>query len=731
MEVGAGDAVAVASQMPSRDHAPADLAAAAEPATPTGRSGPASAPARLLPWAAAAVCTACSVTGLGFELVTRSTRVPVDFGTRDGTTASAMVFTAVPIVGALVASRRAGRLIGWLFIALGATMAVWVLADGLAVYGLRTHPGAIAGARWFAWLANWIWIPGWALTAVAGLVFPTGRLPSRRWRLVLWTLGVVTTAFSGATAVASGQLTNYLFQPNPAGALDLGVSGRTVKLIGDGALGAVGLAVVGSLLVRRRRARGDEREQIKWLTWAAALAVGIVVSFVVLEGVGGRVRWAEGWVLAVGILIPVAAGVAVLKYRLYGIDLVISKTVVFGTLAAFITAVYSVVVVGIGALLDAPRSSPALSIVATALVAFAFEPVRARAERLANRIVYGERATPYEILAAFSERVSDAFATDNVLDRMVAVVAEGVAARRASIWLHSDASLRRVAHWPDQAADVDPISFPDPDGDVPQLPDAQRAFPVRHEGELLGALTVTIAPGEHLDRTREMLLADLALQAGLVLRNVRLIAELRASRQRVVAAGDAERRRLERNLHDGAQQQLVALAIKLRLAKDLVADDPDEAQAMLDALRAEASDALTNLRDLARGIYPPLLADQGLVVALQSQAGKAPLAVDVRTEDVARYPQEVEAAVYFCCLEALQNIAKYADAPSAVISLVGGLDHLTFVVTDDGRGIAPGTPRGSGLQNMVDRLAALDGTLDITSTPGQGTTLTGRLPVRG
>ena len=441
---------------------------------------------------------------------------------------------------------------------------------------------------------------------------------------------------------------SYMFIRNPlARQSDLGVSPRTAKAIGDGRHGLVGLAVVVSAAPPATSAAGDEREQIKWLTWATAMAVGIVASFLVLEALGGRVQWAEDWVTLVGILIPVAAGIAVLKYRLYGIDVVINKTVVFGTLAVFITAVYSVVVVGVGALFGQPRSSPALPIVATACVAFAFEPVRARAQRLANRIVYGERATPYEIMAAFSERVSDAFAADNVLDRMVAVIAQGVAARQASIWLHSDASLRTVAHWPEAtrvrshsvALAPTPISR--------RCPGGHRAFPVRHEGELLARRCPGRCPATTwIPRGRSCSPTSRSRPAS-VLRNVRLIAELRASRQRMVAAGDAERRRLERNLHDGAQQQLVALAINLRLAQDLVADDPEQARTMLELLRAEASDALTNLRDLARGIYPPLLADEGLVVALRSQAGKATVPVVVEAEQVDRYAQEVEAAVVF------------------------------------------------------------------------------------
>src|SRR5437764_6806106 len=167
-----------------------------------------------------------------------------------------------------------------------------------------------------------------------------------------------------------------------------------------------------------------------------------------------------------------------------------------------------------------------------------------------------------------------------------------------------------------------------------------------------------------LDPRREKLVNDLAAQAGLVLRNVRLIEEVRASRQRLVAAQDEERRRIERNLHDGAQQQLVALAVRLGVARTVNQQDHERANQMLDVLQSDAQGALENLRDLARGIYPPLLADKGLPAALAAQARKASLPVEVETDGLGRYTQEAEAAVYFCCPEAMQHVAKYAEACS-------------------------------------------------------------------
>jgi signal transduction histidine kinase len=255
-------------------------------------------------------------------------------------------------------------------------------------------------------------------------------------------------------------------------------------------------------------------------------------------------------------------------------------------------------------------------------------------------------------------------------------------------------------------------------------------------GDLLGALSLTKAPGERLTPTEEKLAADLAAGAGLVLRNVRLTEELlgrleefRASRQRLVAAEDAERRRLERNIHDGAQQQLVALAVKVNLADRIIETDHAKGHEMLADIKAELGEALEDLRDLARGIYPPLLADKGLAVALEAQARKSPLPVSVEADRIGRWPQEIEAAVYFCCLEALQNIAKYAGASAAAVRLANGAGTLSFEVTDDGRGFDPAsTGYGTGLQGMADRLDALGGSLDVRSAPDAGTTVVGRIP---
>jgi signal transduction histidine kinase len=641
---------------------------------------------------------------------------------------SVTLFASIPfpLVGAMIASRFPRNAIGWMFCAVGLLQAMNSFTSEYGLYALVTAPGSLPLGGFAAWVAFWTWMPslGLLITFLL-LLFPHGRLPSPRWRWVAWLAGtgialVLLGAGGGALTVDGRALVQEGALPFPTWSIVLAAVGGLMVFV-------AAVSSVISLVVRFRRSRGEERQQLKWVVFAGSFAfLAIAVQFLpvtlpsVLEPLVG---------LAL-LSVPVASGVAILKYRLYDIDLVISKTVVYGALAAFVTLVYVGIVVGLGALVGS-RGNLLLSILATAIIALAFQPVRRWASHLANRLVYGRRATPYEVLSELSQRMAATYTADDSLPRLARILGEGTGAARAEVWLKVGRELRPAASWPaGERARERPI--PLIGGDLPHIPGVARAIPVEHRGELLGALALSMPRGEGFTPTNDKLVRDVASQAGLVLRNVRLIEELRASRQRLVAAQDEERRRLERNIHDGAQQQLVALAVKLRLAESLTRKDPAKAEAMVAEAKAESQEALENLRDLARGIYPPLLADKGLAAALEAQARKSPVPVDVEPNGVGRYPQEAEAAAYFCVLEALQNVAKYAGAATAVVRLGEEAGDLLFSVADDGRGFdVPATPRGSGLQNMADRVDAVGGTLDIESSPGRGTVVTGRIPVGG
>jgi signal transduction histidine kinase len=652
--------------------------------------------------------------------------------------------TIYATLGALVARSYPENPIGWLFSGVGLTLGLWVWGLAYAQAGQRGAAGLgdLPGAAVAAWVGM---ICGTALLPVALpiflLLFPDGRLRSRRWRVALW--GAVLAGavlLIGVVAGVEDHATLLLTAPGWTDALP---NPEAFYLAGLALVVATSFAGIASLMLRYRSADAEDRQPLRLLV-VMTIAMAIATSLgLILFPLTSFAEWTWiGFVLAFlvdgfGVLIgiPVATAAAVLTFGLYDVGVVVKKTVVYVLLVIFFVALLMLLslivspLVFVGVSDGTPDRTQVLvsRIVTTVAVlalatVFLFRPLK----RLARRLVYGKRSTRYEAMAEFSERLGDAYATEDVLPRMAEIVRASTGAEVARVWLRLGGVLRPVAAAPSSAPAVGPLAA---SGEDPPAIDGLRVFPVRDRGELLGALTVAMPAAEPLSRDGERLVTDLAGQAGLVLRNVRLIEELQESRRRIVAAQDERARKLERDLHDGAQQQLVALSVKLGLAEQLAARDPQRARTVLAELKADATDALDTLRDLARGIYPPLLAEQGLPAALEAQARKSLVDVRVEADGMGRFAQEVEAAIYFCALEALQNIAKYANARSARIHLERHDGHLSFSVDDDGDGFDPTTARGSGLTNMRDRVEALGGALEVTSAPGAGTTVHGRIPL--
>src|SRR5215471_3895796 len=626
----------------------------------------------------------------------------------------------VPVVGFVLASRRPANRLGWLFLAAGLAMGLNTFATQYAQHALVAAPGSWPAGRAAGWLANWVWVIPIAMLAFVFLLFPTGQLRSPRWRPAAWFVGGAFALITVGMLVNASRLWRDPFGATSARGIPSLLLAALILL-----LPAALVVSVVAVVVRSARSRGEERLQLKWFAVASLL---VVVTFIPAF----LTNWVVVAVLSslAFLCLWVAIGIAVLKYRLYEIDIVISKAVLYGSLAVFITAVYAGLVAGVGTLAGG-RDSPLVAALAAAVVAVAFQPARQRAGRLANRVVYGRRATPYQVLSDFAQRIGGTYSAGEVLPQMARIVAEGTGAEHVVVWLRVGDELRPEASSGSAGAGLLPVDARPVSGQtLPSLPGAGMSVPVVHQAELLGAISIKMPKDEPLRPAGQQLVADVASQAGLVLANAGLIEDLRSSRQRLVTAQDEARRRLERNIHDGAQQDLVALGINLRLAGITVAGDPARAEQVFSELRAEAAGALENLRDLARGIYPPLLADLGLAAALNAQASKSTVPVTVEADGIGRFAQDTEAAVYFCCLEALQNTAKYAQASQARIALQAQNGTLCFTVSDDGAGYdASHTPMGSGLRNMADRLAALGGRLEIRSAPGQGTTTTGHLPV--
>ena len=660
-------------------------------------------------------------------------------------------FCSFAIVGAVIATRRPANPVGWLCMSGAAVLALGSLSGLVGAVLDNAHNGF---GRYVVLLSAFWNAPGGNVTVlflIMLLVFPNGHLLSPKLRWLVY--AVVGVGLSGLilcvinpTPGALGTVSNP--QPGVAAPMSvLAIPGaaplvNTLSSLWNVLANVFSAAAIVAVFARLRGADSDTRHQIKWVASASLFLVGTIFLTTFLPNTffsapGPLAGTGVALLVTVAVLgVPTAIGVAVLKYRLYDIDVIISRTLVYGVLAAFITAVYVGIAVGIGTLVGSGgQPNLWLSIVATIIVAVGFQPVRERVQKIANRLVYGHRATPYEVLTAFSDQVAEAYAADEVLPRMARVLQEATGAQSATVWLKGPATLRPAATHPD-AARSSPLALPMSGGSLPEIPGATSSVPVEHQGRLLGALSIVKRRGDPVTPTEQKLVDDLAHQAGLVLRNVGLAAELRnrldelrSSRQRLVRAQDEERRRLERNLHDGAQQHLVALKVKLGLAQMLAATSPEKARSTVVQLKADADEALETLRDLARGIYPPLLADRGLVAALESQGRKATMPVRVEAEGVERYAQDVEATVYFCVLEALQNVQKYAKASRVDVRLRGREGELMFEIEDDGTGFDTATvTRGAGLTNMVDRVEALGGNVDLTSAPGSGTRVSGNVP---
>lgn len=636
----------------------------------------------------------------------------------------AVIAIAFGLLSWVVLPRQWGNRVVWVYLLVAVLAGVYVLSNAVAFAGMRAGGFAIGleqidelrpidlgpVSAWGVFLSDVAVTPAiWGLLSLGVLLFPNGGLPSPRWRWVAW--------LAVASMLATSVILGYL--ERPGGDLRYGALDTYDDIIVWPLLGlvvATGFSFI-SLLVRFRRSTGAERQQIRWVLFGSALSVPALGVAVMFDGVDQN---ALAVIVLIGLTIYSAGfWLAITRYHLYDIDVVISRSIVFAVLAAFITGVYAIVVAGVGSWIGAGSSNLGLSIAATALVAVAFEPVRLRIQRFANRVVFGTRATPYQVLSDLTARLASAESTEGLLERMVQRLTEGTGASRAVLRL--DGASPTI--WPPEGAD--------------NAEDDEFTLPITAGETIVGSVSVLKGRDESLTPTERGLVEDLAGSAGMVLNKMRLDAdlaaraeELRVSRRRLVDAQAEERRRLERDLHDGAQQQVVALKVKLGLAQRFAEQEGSgRAAELIQEMAADAQAAIDEIRSLGKGIFPPLLASDGLRAALSAGAANAPIPILVDTGDLGRYPREVEAAVYFCVSEAITNAIKYSEAGRIEVQLTGGDRRLDFVVADDGRGFDPiSSAKGSGLVGMRDRLEAVGGSLAVTSSPGRGTRVAGSIP---
>ncbi len=592
-----------------------------------------------------------------------------------------------------------------------------------------------------------------ALTAAAGLhlllVVPRGSLETTARR----SLAIIGYVAFGAVGVAMA-----VGQPS-VGRADL----DALPLVAM----AIIAAVIGgsSLAARYGKASPTERKQMQWLGWGITVAAGLSIAAVALDALVSWPPHLGAVVLGASGVVPLALIFSTSQRLSAVIDRFLAGTISLAGLASVVAAVYLAIVLGLGRVpTDDERTLLVLSMVAAALAALLYIPTRKRLQDVATRLIYGERHAPDEVIRSFGSRLSRAIPLDELMLQMAESLRKTLGLDVAEVWTGTGGKLERTVSDPErphdkltlEAAEQQVVARAGVSGPawvkvwLPKLlqhEDEQlRVAPITHSGELLGLIVVRRHPDRGLfDEEEERIVIELARQVGLALHNVRLdsalqaslgelrqqAAALQASRGRIVAAADAERRRIERNLHDGAQQYLVALAVKVGLAKTMLGSDTAQATELLAELGSDVQETLDELRRLAHGIYPPLLADRGLAEALRSAGERSPVNVFAEATGIGRYPQEIEAAVYFCSLEALQNVAKYAgEGVRARIRVWEQEGGLLFEVSDNGAGFdVRDSKLGAGFTNMNDRVGAIGGTLRVESAPGQGTKVSGAIPL--
>jgi signal transduction histidine kinase len=614
----------------------------------------------------------------------------------------------------------------------------------LLAYGVLLAAGYVIGSAYSAYLAGagtagWAWLVILAMQGIdlasfivifaACAVFPDGKYQRAYERRVVAVLAAAVPALLAAQLVGSARLTqtdfvwqNSVSAANPAALpalAGLGAVSAVLIQAGDAAL-LLGVVV---LILRYRRFGPAERQQVAWPLYALALTG---CAILVLGATSSADHKLPDWLqylfyVPVLLLIPAGLVIGIVRYRLLDIDLVVRRSVVYGALWLLIAVGYAGLAAAFG--VAAGRRVPLdLAIVLTIVVTMAAAPIRRRLEQLADRLVFGRRLSGYELISQLGSRLEASPEPEDVADTVAGAVRAGLGAS----WVR--VSLSRPHERPIAAAGID-LAAPD---------DPILHAPLVHGADVLGAIDCGAKTEGRYSAADRQLLATLGRQAALAIRNSQLTSELSrqfdelaASRARLVHAEAAGRRRLERDIHDGAQQELVAVLARLGLARNQLRRDKDLAEATLRECLADGRRALESLQELVRGIHPPVLTDRGLLDAVRERAARMPITTEVSSDGLrpeARFGQDIEGAAYFFVSEALSNVLKHAGATRAFVCLQSAAGLLTVEVRDDGQGFAVAAAGGSGLPGLRDRIEALGGRMDIASTAGYGTSVSASLP---
>lgn len=681
---------------------------------------------RMLLYAGVLVACTAAVASMEFVVTLQNSRFP---GHPMGLLAWLVAFcvflppVSFAAVGAVIVKQHPKHRIGWLMIATGLTFAVGTFCTDYPHADPHTHHSTRPLAGLVAWVSTWEWSFYWSSLLLLFLLFPTDKLPGRKWIPLMW-FGPIALGIDGVMyAVRQGPIDNVGID-NLSGIIPVPlVVSRPIDALSFAALAAAAL----SLIVRFRTARGDVRLQLKWFSFGAALAIALNIaaylfSYGSLAGLGA--------ITAVAAL-PIFMGIAILRYRLFAIDIILSTTLVYGTLTAFVIGTYVLVVGYVGTLFPS-GGGVAISLVATGIVAVLFQPLRERLQRAVTQFVYGDRDDPYTVLARLGQRVQGGLASEDLLPAIVESIGRTLKLPLVSLSLRDDGNEGPVAEYHGQSAQGM--------GKAARLMQHTVTVPVLVQGEAVGELRLALRPGERkLGRADARLLDDLSRQAGIAVQAARLTGELRAltqdlqqSREQLVTAREEERRRLRRDLHDGLGPALASASFKVDAVRNLLRRDPKRADTLLRDVAEDMQATITDIRRLVYDLRPPALDQLGLVEGLRQYAQQLEGATRITVtapEIMAPLPAAVEVAVYRIAVEAMTNVARHAGALFCWVHLAVGDGALVIEVADDGRGLPEERRDGVGFHSMQERAAELGGTCVILSPLEGGTTVRARVPL--
>jgi len=664
--------------------------------------------------AATAIAVACVVFGAGvYFVVSSGDSVNLIW---DGLF-SLSIAAAYAIVGMLVASRYPRNPIGWIFITVS-----WLDTLNLSLGVYRTYGFLIGGTGYIPAIFHDLWMPTTLLpTIFVFLFFPDGHLISPRWRTVLWlaALGLAGTHFAVALHPGPLPLWGKKFNPDGipelAGVLDI-ILQLTQLLLVIGILGSLA-----AFVIRIHRARGIERQQMKWLGYALGLMLLSIVfsaiTWLVLTGNTLMILLSDLLTYLALLGIAVATSIAILRYQLYDIDVVINRTLVYGALTASVVLIYVLLVGGLGTFFQA-QGNLIIALLSTGLVAVLFQPLRDRLQRGVNRLIYGERDDPIETLSRLGKQMEVALPSDQVLPALVKTIAQTLKLPFVGITRGQDITFGEET--------IKPV-----------------AFPFLFQGETTGVLLAsTRSPGESFSSTEIHLLQNLAHQAGVVVRNAQLTVDLQRSRQTLVTAREEERHRLRRDLHDGIGPAMAGLTLKLDAARELVSsglesgkkEELEEAVNLLSELKTQTQDTVQNIRHIVHTLRPPSLDVLGLIPALEAHFGQVatPRSLNIQMttspQNFPRFSAAVEVAAYRIVLEAVTNVINHAQARICEVFLNLENGNLKMEIKDDGIGLPEARKHGIGLDSMRERAEELGGRFELLSSR-KGTQVRAEIPI--